>query len=545
MNSDNGAIHLIRNTCYRTSKLIERSYSRFERFVAFSKHPLLILIIIGILLRIALIPFSFNADMRYWGWIIDIIDNDLGLYDTEGYYYSPVWGYVLGLFTYLGKLIGITDYGSLVTEFVPYMSETYTVFDYVMNIGFSFIVKLPLLIVDIIVGLLLHRFVKTVTESDIKAVMAFAMWFFCPLVLVETSVHGMFDNISALFLLLTIMLAYDRNYFSAGVAFSFSMMVKIFPICFTFLFMAWIFKKEGWDYNGLKKLAMSIAGTLVGFVILNIPSILSNNVWEIMRFFTDRLGVSVAKVNGILPLPRIIIALVVLLVIAAIIWFVFKDRIVAVRERIRDMDPKRRDMIVLRFTIAVTVLFMVLIAAYSVISISRNGGAGFKTYIESIAMKVMIMIAFISVALSFFIAYRFAFEKELTDRGLFTALMLTSCFLFIWMPLPQYPIAVIPLMVLFVVMTDERFVVPFIVFTVCMALYDLAMGGITALFSIATYTDIIDLDLVLSFLDFYTNDSFFLEPNVIFIGLFGVLAYISMIYLPFKWLKEHNWGRLE
>ena len=81
-------------------------------------------------------------------------------------------------------------------------------------------------------------------------------------------------------------------------------------------------------------------------------------------------------------------------------------------------------------------------------------------------------------------------------------------------------------------------------FTVCMALYDLAMGGITALFSIATYTDIIDLDLVLSFLDFYTNDSFFLEPNVIFIGLFGVLAYISMIYLPFKWLKEHNWGRL-
>ena len=123
--------------------------------------------------------------------------------------------------------------------------------------------------------------------------------------------------------------------------------------------------------------------------------------------------------------------------------------------------------------------------------------------------------------------------------------MLTSSFLFIWMPLPQYPVAIIPMMVLYVILVDRRFFVPFLMFTVCMSLYELAMGGITALFSIASFTDIIDIGIITGFLDFYTNKSFFVEPNMIFIVLFGAIAYISMIYIPIKWLKEHNWGRLE
>ena len=545
MDSDNRIVYLIRNTCYRTTEFFERHYSRFERFAAFSKHPLLILLIIGILLRIALIPFSFNADMRYWGWIVNIIDNDLGLYTTEGYYYSPIWGYVLGISTFLGKLIGITDYGALVPEFVPYMSESYTVFEHVMNIPFSLIVKLPLIITDVIVGLLIHRFVKTVTDNEIKAVVAFALWFFCPLVLIESDVHGMFDNISAMFLLLTIMLAYDRNYFSAGIAFSLSMMVKIFPICFAFLLIVWVLKKEGWNLDGMKNLALSILGTLTGFIVMNIPSILNNNIWETLRFLTDRLGTTTARVNEILPLSRLLIIVAVIMIVAAVIWFVFKDRITAKRMELKSLDPKKRDAKVIRFTAAVTILMMVAIAVYSVLTVSRMGDANIEVLIESIAMKVMIMIAFVSVAVAFFIAYRLAFSGELDDTKLFTALMLTSAFLFIWMPLPQYPVAVLPMMVLFVMIVDHRFFVPFLMFTICMSLYDLAMGGITALFSVASFTDLLDLDLVLTFLDFYTNDSFLVEPNILFIGLFGAVAYISMLYIPFKWLMEHNWGRLE
>ena len=99
-------------------------------------------------------------------------------------------------------------------------------------------------------------------------------------------------------------------------------------------------------------------------------------------------------------------------------------------------------------------------------------------------------------------------------------------------------------MVVYVVAVNRRCLVPFIMFTVCMTLYELAMGGITAFFSVASFTDLIDINLITSFLDFYTDKSFFLEPNTIFIVAFGAIAYISMIYIPFKWLRENNWGRL-
>lgn len=530
---------------YKTSKLIERSYSRFEKFVIKTKKPLLIIMIAGIILRLLLIPFSFNADMRFWGWIVDIIDNDYGLYSTEGYYYAPVWGYVLGISSFLGKLVGITDYGALIVQFVPYMSESYTVFDYVMSIGFSFIAKFPLILADIVTGLLLHRFVKTITQDEVKAIMAAALWMLCPLVLIETNVHGMPDNISAMFLLLTVMLTYEKKYFSAGIAFSFSMLVKIFPVCFAFLLAVWIFKKEGWDFNGLKKLGIAILGSITGFIALNIPSILSNNIWETMRFFTDRLGISTAKMNELLPLSRIVIILAIILILSVIIWILFKKQIIGFREKIRTMDAKRRDRIAVRFTISVTLILMIAVGVYSVITISRMGGAGFMQYFESIAMKVMILIALISVALAMFIAYRFAFSGELTDAKLFTALLLTSSFLFIWMPLPQYPVAILPMMILYVVIVDRRFFIPFIMFTICMTLYEIAMGGITAFFSVASFTDLIDISVITTFLDFYTSKSFFVEPNTIFIVVFGAIAYISMIYIPFKWLREHNWGRLE
>lgn len=541
---DNETKGILRRSADRVSRSIKGHYSKLEGFIGRLKHPLLTLVLIGLVVRIILIPFSFNADMRYWGWIVDIIDNDLGLYDTDGYYYTPVWGYVLALSTFFGKLIGITDYGALVSQFVPYMSESYSVFEYVMSIGFSFVVKMPLIVTDIIVGLLLRRFVKRLTGDDIKALMAFALWFFCPLVILESDVHGMMDNISALFLLLTVMLAYDRNYFCAGVSFSFSMLVKIFPICFAFLFIVWVFKKEGWNYDGLKKLAITVAGSIVGFVVLNIPSILSNNIWETMRFLTDRLGTSTSTFNDILPISRIAIILVALLIITTLIWIVFKKRLIAIREKIRFMDQKKRDKIAVIITFAMTGLFAVLVAAYSVISISKMGDVSFSRFFESVAMKIMIIVALVSVALSFFIAYRFAFSGELDDKKLFTSLMLTSSFLFIWMPLPQYPIAIIPMMVLYVIIVDRRFLVPFILFTVCMSLYEISMGGITAFFSVASFTDLPIMEPVLAFLDFYTSKSFFIQPSMIFIGLFGAIAYVSMIYIPFKWLRENNWGRL-
>ena len=530
--------HFIRDLSGKISGTINGHYTKLENFISKVKHPLLILLIIGIIIRVVLIPFTMNADLRYWGWIVNIIDNDLGLYTTEGYYYTPVWGYVLAISTFLGKLVGITNYGALVDAFVPYMSEYYTIYDYVMTIGFAFVVKLPLYTTDIVIGLLIHRFVFAITKDRTKAVIAFALWFFCPLVLTETGIHAMIDNMSALFLLLTVMLAYDRRYFCAGVSFTFAMMVKIFPACFIFLLVIWVFKKEGWNYNGLKMNAIAVLGAIAGWIVLNIPSILSNNIWETVRFLTDRLGTTAEVMNNILPLSRVVMILVALFLMVGLTLYLLRNRIHDIKQHISSMDPDKRERIAFRVFIAITALMVLAVLVYTAVKSLMSGGI-----IQISTVRIRMMGAMVSITLSMFIAYRFTFKDDSDDKALFTALMLTSAFLFIWMPLPQYPVTIIPMMVLFIVMVDRRYLVPFIMFATCMSLYELAMGGITALFSVASFTDLLSMDLMLDMLDFYIAGDI-IAPYQLFTGMFGAIAYISLIYLPIKWLRENNWGRI-
>ena len=56
------------------------------------KKPFLVLLTIGLIVRFILMPLlTMNSDVAYWIQAISLDLNNIGLYDVEGYYYSPIW----------------------------------------------------------------------------------------------------------------------------------------------------------------------------------------------------------------------------------------------------------------------------------------------------------------------------------------------------------------------------------------------------------------------------------------------------------------------
>ena len=63
-----------------------------ERMRIFVRTPLFKVIVIGLLIRILMIPLCHPYDSNFWTIVIRNAESGYGLYQMEGYYYTPVWG---------------------------------------------------------------------------------------------------------------------------------------------------------------------------------------------------------------------------------------------------------------------------------------------------------------------------------------------------------------------------------------------------------------------------------------------------------------------
>lgn len=117
--------------------------------IANVRHPLLLVLAVGILIRIAIAPLSIVYDSEYWALVIRNIEIGQGLYGVEGYYYTPVWGYILGLVAVLqDALLNLGEVAVKVAEIIPiegmgpYFSST------IPSVAFLYSVKAPLYVFD-------------------------------------------------------------------------------------------------------------------------------------------------------------------------------------------------------------------------------------------------------------------------------------------------------------------------------------------------------------------------------------------------------------
>ncbi len=253
--------------------------------------PLLLVLIVGTAVRLILAPMlTYEYDAYHWGVIMQNINSGNGLYELTGYFYLPVWGYIMGFIDMIwNAFLSVDVFGVSVTELFPMCDlEHVWHLSTITSPEFNTAIKIPLIIVDLIVGYLVHKTVFEITDSHRKAVFAFALWYLCPIVAYMSGSQAMFDNISALFLLLCIIFVRKDHYFIAGVFLSLATLLKLFPAVCALILVLYIIKKYAEKNEIIRRLVLAVLGFMSAAVVIMLPNIIEGNIESTLTLITDR-----------------------------------------------------------------------------------------------------------------------------------------------------------------------------------------------------------------------------------------------------------------
>lgn len=189
-------------------------------WVDLMRNKLLIAILtaIGLAVRLTLAPFTGHGwDMYVWlksGELFTYTSyniyeiSDIAGFPWGFYTYPPLWLYWLAAAQALRALLGLEIHLQV------------------------FLIKLPIILADVITGLLLYRLGQKLALEEKTCVTMYALFILNPLVIFISSVWGMFDSVATLFVILSLLLLTTghecMSLFSLGVGAA----VKIYPALF-------------------------------------------------------------------------------------------------------------------------------------------------------------------------------------------------------------------------------------------------------------------------------------------------------------------------
>jgi hypothetical protein len=505
------------------------------------KRPLITILAIGLAVRLALMPwFNLELDLGYWVRITGLLDAGFTLYDTVGYYYTPIWGYVVGLSSFIGSLLGVTDLATFVPELTPYVSGVYFLSEYVVSPAYSVTVKLPIILADTVTAFLLYDLVKDITNDRRKAVFAFALWYLCPFVILISSVHGMFDSISAMLILLTISFVHKRRYILGGVSFSLAVLTKFFPVFFVFFLIAYVLKREGLDRNGVKHLLSAFIAAVVTLFAVQFPALLRGQFWESMFFLTDRVGLSTDLAKTIFSPKVLPMILLFIVIVCAVIYLIQRRKGAAIAAYVRSLDPKVRDRYFIRGLVVVGILLTISVIIYTIVSIMGETDSTVHDILVALGMKGVMILSLYTILLEIYLAYRMFVSDGLTDRSVFRTLMLSSIVIFLWPGLPQYLVVIVPFLVAYAAIVDEGFTRPFMVFSLVIALYEVLILNGSIFFTLAIYTDLVPLSLPLTITDWMVTPILGMPLFGFLMGVFVIFEYLAMLGMFLYWYRNRR-----
>ena len=291
-----------------------------NRKYAFSAGLALWILILGLAIRLVFAPvFTYPFDIEHWGVILQNTESGNGLFGLTGYFYTPAWGYILGFEDLIINLLPGMTYGERFTDLLeiegmvfPYQTATTT------TPVFNLAMKLPLILVDVLVGYLIYRLVMSECGDERKAAIGFGLWFLCPIVIYMSSVQAQFDCISALLTLLCVLLVRRNLFFLAGVIFTIAALIKFFPAFCIFLLCVYVVKATPGRLSW-KNLLLSVSGAVLTALVIFLPQILDGTVMNAFSFVFGRTS----EYDLMLMLrtyPFIAVTLVMLVVLAIFAW---------------------------------------------------------------------------------------------------------------------------------------------------------------------------------------------------------------------------------
>jgi hypothetical protein len=181
------------------------------------------------------------------------------------------------------------------------LSESWKMPQIITSPLFNILCKLPLLVADLLIGLIIYDIVKE-KRTEKVAKISFILWFFNPMVIVVDAVQGQFDALPTLMTVLSFCLFFKRNYFASGIAIGLGALFKIYPGFLVPLYLSSIVSMEVKEVGGAEKVKAIcfgclkfIIGLLVSSCLFLVPLVNSNllhNIFARTRVITSFGGLS-------------------------------------------------------------------------------------------------------------------------------------------------------------------------------------------------------------------------------------------------------------
>ncbi|MFA6776649.1 MAG: glycosyltransferase 87 family protein [Sphaerochaetaceae bacterium] len=218
------------------------------------------------------------------------MESSNALFGLTGYFYTPVWGYILGTInTLIESFCGLDLFGIRFTDLLGIEALNHIYYTATTTTPlFNLAMKLPLILCDVLVGYLIWQLIIEKTDDQKKATAGFSLWFLCPLVIYMSGIQVQFDCISALMALLSVILLKKDHYFLAGIMFALGTLIKLFPAFLVLLFVIYLLRVHKNDGQAFRKIGWAALGTVLTVGIIFLPQILDGTLSNAFSFITDR-----------------------------------------------------------------------------------------------------------------------------------------------------------------------------------------------------------------------------------------------------------------
>jgi len=194
-------------------------------------HELSGFIIIGILLRMVLMPYfiwPYDINVYYSSLIYFINGHDP--YALHASIYPPLIYFLLFPLFSFAYQAGFSFSSRFIFEVATAINFDGLVAICQVNPFFLVLWKLPLICFDLLTGILIYYFARELAVDSKIPKRCFLVWFFNPFTLMISYTHGSYDVLVAFFILLGAFFLYKQNYFSAGLSFGLGTLTKASPI---------------------------------------------------------------------------------------------------------------------------------------------------------------------------------------------------------------------------------------------------------------------------------------------------------------------------
>jgi len=251
-------------------------------------------LLLGIIVRMILMPFfAHPVDVYYWySAYQDIIRSGAPTYIYGlPWAFPPLWYYIIIPFFYIYHgLSAIFSIKPIPIESIPPQLNPGAEWGvkYVPGLLFNSIIKVPLLISDILIALLLYKIVKELTGNQGMAEKASFILFLNPYLIWISSGWGMFDTIPALFTVASLFFLIRKKIYLSSICLALAVASKLYPALFLIPLTFYLVKtpqSESEQTNNLLKFYLTFFATSI---ILFLPFLLT--MWSPV----------VSKVGGII-----------------------------------------------------------------------------------------------------------------------------------------------------------------------------------------------------------------------------------------------------